>query len=161
MLTRCSEDPAALDEIFNGDHPPETAVVWHRLPLLDVATFDVGDRRVVLEIAVITDQRDRVDWILEPMRVSVPASAWGHAVMFSVSGASGIARGVEEFAIFSALLRVLNRYFSDREWDYLWFRGDDGSRHRLYQALAQRMAKSKPCVERIAHRGGEFAVTRF
>jgi hypothetical protein len=87
--------------------------------------------------------------------------AVGYDIISKVDGGTGVTEGEEEFAVFSGVLMVLNKYFSERDWDYLRFSGEDASKNRLYQALAQRMTKTQPSVERIAQRGNDFVIARF
>jgi hypothetical protein len=154
------EDPMLLAELFDTEYPKETDINWKHRTGLDTAYFDIRGKSITVELYRDT-KHERANWVLEPTHVKVPADAVGYDIIFDVDGEIEATGEGEEFAVFSGVLRVLNRYFREREWDYLQFTGEDGSRNRLYQALAQRMTKSQPGVERIAQRGNEFVIARF
>lgn len=150
-----------LAELFDTEYPRPQDVAWERHRDLDIAHFDLRGRVISIELYRISGRHVSAIWVLEPTHAEVPADAVGYDIIFKVKGETDITGGGEEFAIFSGVLRVLNRYFREREWDYLQFTGEGGSRNRLYNALAQRMTKSQPGVERIAHRGNDFVIARF
>jgi hypothetical protein len=155
------EDPVLLAELFDTEYPKEHDVSWKHYQDLDTADFTLRGKQITIEIARLTGRHISANWVLEPMYIDVPKDAVGYDIIFKVGGETDITGGGEEFAIFSAVLRVLNRYLREREWDYLQFTGEGDSRNRLYQALAQRMTKSQPGVEHIAQRGNDFVITRF
>ncbi len=155
------EDPVLLAELFDTEYPKEKDVIWKHHQTLDTAIFTLRGRKIDIEIARITDHHYSANWILKPTKADVPNDAVGYEVIFRVDDKTDITGGGEEFAIFSGVLRVLNRYFQEHEWDYIEFSGEGDSRNRLYQALAQRLTKSQPGVERIAQRGNSFIIARF
>jgi hypothetical protein len=155
------EDPMLLAELFDTGQAYARNVSWERYRQLDVAHLNVRGKRITVEIFKLEGRHISANWVLEPTHTAVPDDAVGYDIIFKVDGETDITGGGEEFAVFSAVLGVLNGYFREREWDYLQFSGEDGSRTRLYQALAQRMTKSQPGVERIAHRGNDFVIARF
>jgi hypothetical protein len=134
---------------------------WNHYKDLDEVSFTLRDKRIVIQLYKIPGRHVSANWVLEPTYAEVPEGAVGYDIIFKVDGETDVTGGGEEFAIFSAVLKVLNEYFSEREWDYLQFTGESGSRNRLYQALAQRMTRSQPGVERIAQRGNDFVIARF
>jgi hypothetical protein len=156
-----SENPMLLAELFDTEYPRERDVSWQRHKDLDIAHFYIRNKSITVEIFRIHGPHGGANWILEPTHVEIQDDAVGYDIIFKVDGETDITAGGEEFAIFSGVLRVLNQYFQKREWDYLHFTGEGDSRNRLYQALAQRMTKSQPGVERIAQRGDHFIIARI
>lgn len=134
---------------------------WNHYKDLDEVSFTLRDKRIVIEIYRITGRHVSANWVLEPTHVEVPEGAVGYDIIFKVDGETDVTGGGDEFAIFSAVLDILKDHFRDREWDYLQFSGAEDSRNKLYQALAQRMTRSRPDVERIAQRGKDFVIARF
>jgi hypothetical protein len=148
-------------ELFDTEYPMDRDVYWQHYKDLDTAQFTLRGKSIEIEIHKISTRHVSAKWVLEPTHADVPDDAVGYDIIFKVDGEVEVTRGGEEFAVFSGVLRVLNKYFSEHEWDYLQFSGEDASRNRLYQALAQRMTKTQPSVERIAQRSKDFVIARF
>lgn len=149
-----------LIELFDKPVVDARDIRWRHFKDLDVASFDLKGKRVEIEIVQLRNHI-AANWVLELVHAEVPPNAVGYNIIFKVGGETDITGDGDEFAIFSAVINVLERYFYDRDWDYLEFSGAEDSRNKLYQALAQRMTRSRSDVERIANRGKDFVITRF
>ena len=144
-------------ELYAADYLCGHIPTWQHVADSDTATFNLNSQTMTLAVSEVSSHV-KARWILEKSQAKVAKDAIGYSITFDVINTG---KGWEEYAIFSTVLRLLDQYFSEREWDYLHFNDEDGSRFRLYDAVSQRMTKTQDSVERRAYRGNDYVVARF
>lgn len=148
----------SLIESFDAEIPNEDEQDWKHSEYMDEVSFDLRGRNIMIQLTRASNL-NYVRWVLEKTKAKVQKDDIGYDITFKTNG--GINRGEDEFVIFAAVLKVLNKYFSEHNWDCLQFIGDGDDRNRVYEALAQRMTKTQPDVELLAQRGDRFVIARF
>lgn len=124
--------------------------------------FDLIGKKVVIEITKLPSGDHTIaTYILGGLSDQIPIDAVGYNIIFRVDGATDVTSGGSEFVIFNAILKIVNDYFKSHDWYYIQFQGAEGSRNKLYNALAQRMTKTQPHVKQIAQRYDDFIITKF
>lgn len=140
-----------LNNWFDKDLPVES--------LIETATsvkFILFLYSVEINFNIIQDPTI-INWVLQ----ADYKSAKGYEFVIRINQLTDIKPVSDEFLIFTEILKQVNCILEKSEWDYLAFTGLPGQRNKIPEAIAQRLTKLQPNVERIASRNHVILITKF
>ena len=138
----CSES-TQLTELFNE---PAKHMKWNRGQHGNYHFFETEfafqNKRVVVGLYEDHDQTG-ARFVARNRDLDLPPTYKGYSVVFSVNGSTDVTGeiGAAASKLFAQVVSVLKGFLSTNAWDYVLFIGEEGSRDKLYDALAHLLAR--------------------
>ena len=131
-----------LDEIFSE---PSRQMPWRSYGLGEETFYETNfrfdDKNVVVEMHPDIRQIS-AKYVFSRQDLDLSPNHRGWVTIFRVDGITDITGEIGNRAakLLAQVVSVIRGFLQKHDWDYVIFTGEEGSRDRLYQALAQRLA---------------------
>ena len=147
-----------VDEIFAE---PAREMPWRQLGsgehLWYETNFRFMGKNVVVEVSPDVRQVS-AKYIFRSTDTDLPTTHQGWVLVFRVDGTTDVTGefGNQAVKLLTQVVSVVRGFLESHDWDYVIFVGEEGSRNKLYQALAQRLAQQAG-AKVLQHRS-DFAI---
>lgn len=131
-----------LTEIFQE---PAQNVAWKHVQHGDYKFFETEfpfmNKRVVVGLHEDHDQTS-AKYVSRNRDLDMPSDYQGYVVVFSVNGTTDVTGEIGSAAsrLFVKVVSLLRGFLTTHDWDYIIFTGEDGSRDKLYDAMARQLS---------------------
>jgi len=135
------ETHQSLVELFKG---PPVSSKWKRWPEgIWETNFDFQGHLITVEMSEI--DYDSISLTLDQLGITLPESSRGYEIIFRVDRSTIITGrlGVKSTALLAAVIQVVRGFLNQHKWNFVEFRGEQGSRNRMYRRLADGLAQSE------------------
>lgn len=118
--------------------------------------FDLFDYKIKIVVEESVNHCE-AKWILQWL----PNDPKGYVIDILINDITDIDDISSEFLVFTEVLNQTNNLVTNLDWNYLVFKGIKHFRNKIPEAVAQRLTKLQPTVERIANRHPLTLIARF